>query len=86
MRLTTSFYGNPYTADLLQLNYCTESRPKILPAQALKITTPLVAFEWEALLANHPDRQLVSYLLTGITEGFRIDFRQVTNARERRAM
>ena len=69
----------PYTIDLLQLNYCTESRPEILPTQALKIMTPLVTSEWEALLANHPDRQLVRYLLTGITEGFRIGFQRGLN-------
>jgi hypothetical protein len=45
-----------YTPDLLQLDECVESTPELLPAQALKITTPLVADQWELLLKDHPDR------------------------------
>ena len=30
--------------------------------------------QWEALLKDHPDRHLVHYLLTGVTQGFRIGF------------
>ena len=36
--------------------------------------TPLDAAQWEILLADHPDRQFVQYLLSGIREGFRIGF------------
>ena len=71
-----SNYPYPYTADLLQLNYCTEINPEILPPHALKITTPFIASQWEAPLVNHPDRHLVRYLLIGITEGFRIGFQR----------
>ena len=61
-----------YTKDLILLDKCTEIAPEILPPCALKITTPLVAAEWEALLKDHPDRQLVQYIVTGVREGFRI--------------
>ena len=69
---------------MLRLNSCTEASPEILPSQALQITTPLIASQWDALLTSHPDRQLVHYLLSGITEGFRIRFQR--NHRCKRAV
>ena len=32
------------------------------------------AVKWEVLLASHPDREIVEYLLRGIRQGFRISF------------
>ncbi len=36
------------------------------------IVTPYVVAEWERLLASHPDRDFVAYIVRGITSGFRI--------------
>lgn len=36
--------------------------------------TPLKVQTWAALLAEHPDREFVKYILNGITLGFRIGF------------
>jgi hypothetical protein len=69
-------YVYPYTADLVQLNRCTESNQVSLPTQAQHITTPLVVGQWESLLQDHPDRLLVQYIVTGIKEGFRVGFRR----------
>ena len=44
--------------------------------------TPLDAAQWEILLADHPDRQFVKYLLSGIREGFRIGTTRVNEPQE----
>ena len=36
--------------------------------------TPLKVAQWDHMLAQHPDRQYVAYLLSGIQEGFRIGY------------
>ena len=47
--------------------------PNVL--SALKpITTPLHIEAWTAALANHPDAQFRHYIITGLTQGFRIGF------------
>ena len=40
------------------------------------IFTPLKLEHWESLLASHPDKEYVNYLLRGIREGFRIGFKK----------
>ena len=67
-------YFYPYTPELLQLEKFTEIIPESLLAYALQITTPLIADQWEHHLKDHPDRNLVQYILHGIREGFRIGF------------
>ena len=39
-----------------------------------EINTPLQWQAWETALSNHPDRQFVNYLLSGLRDGFRIGF------------
>ena len=48
----------PYTAELLKLNNCTETNSEVLPAYALRITTPLVATPVGGT-AQGPPRQTV---------------------------
>lgn len=43
-----------------------------LPQSARRITTPLNSGVWSAMLADHPDKQFVNYILKGIEQGFRI--------------
>lgn len=43
-----------------------------IPPSACQLHTPLVPANWEKYLAGHPNRSLVQFFLSGITEGFRI--------------
>ena len=43
----------------------------------LGVFTPLHVDRWESLLAQHPDRYYMDYILTGIKEGFRVGFEDV---------
>ena len=62
-----------YINDLLALDACRPQMPNVL--SALKpITTPLHIETWTAALANHPDAQFRHYIITGLTQGFRIGF------------
>ena len=36
--------------------------------------TPLKVEQWQLLQQNHPNQALVQYILSGIGEGFRVDF------------
>ena len=63
-------YVYPHTANLVQLNHCTELNPVTLLTQTQHITTPLVVVQWESLLQDHPDRLLAHKIVTGIREGF----------------
>ena len=36
--------------------------------------TPLKLAQWELMLARHPDREYVAYILSGIQEGFRVGY------------
>ena len=38
------------------------------------VFTPLKVAEWDHMLAQHPDKQYVTYLLSGTQEGFRIGY------------
>ena len=38
------------------------------------MTTPLRVAAWREALASHPDQEFASYIVQGITEGFRIGF------------
>ena len=62
-----------YTQDLLALDrirsYSVAKKQLHLFSE---VVTPLRADEWCALLAAHPDRQFIDYILDGIAEGFRV--------------
>ena len=62
-----------YTDHLLALNSCTSQPPPFL---SLEVYTPLITDQWDQYLQSHPDEQFVSYILQGISSGFRIDFVQ----------
>ena len=47
-----------------------------VPSTARAVNTPLVVNNWEAMLADHPNRPLVNFFLSGITEGFHIGFKE----------
>ena len=57
----------PYTGSLLEL-------ARVLEGPWARVVTPLKASVWEKLLCNHPDRDFVQFICTGIREGFRIGF------------
>ena len=45
-----------------------------VPAEAIAITSPLIAQNLSNLLATHPDQSLVNFFLAGISHGFRIGY------------
>ena len=45
-----------------------------IPPSACLISTPLSLLAWKTLLDDHPNRQLIQFLLDGITNGFRLGF------------
>jgi len=46
----------------------------IIPLEATNINTPLIAHNWLTLLKEYPNHHLVTFFITGITNGFRIGF------------
>ena len=65
---------NRYTTDLLQLDSCHVTQASTVPEAIAEIRSPLIAKAWENALQHHPDTSLKSYIVTGITNGFRIGF------------
>ena len=66
-----------YTEDLLQWDQCAnEELGHHLPRACTKILSPLneKAAEWAQCLAVHPDTAFSSYIIAGITNGFRIGY------------
>jgi len=49
-----------------------------VPQEATYISTPLVPSTWRALLESYPNKQLVQFFISGISQGFRIGFKQMT--------
>ena len=47
-----------------------------VPPAARTVNTPLDASHWKKLLADHPNRPLVDFFTSGITEGFHIGFKE----------
>ena len=47
-----------------------------VPPQATLISTPLIPLTWRVLLTDHPNRQLVQFFVSGISQGFHIGFKQ----------
>ena len=51
----------------------------IIPPGAAVVTTPLHTDKWQAVLTRHPNRPLVNFFISGITQDFRIGFSQLPN-------
>ena len=62
--------GYPYTGDLMALDRCIW-QPQAA-AILLGVATPLNIEAGDAMLAFHPDRRYVRYIIDGLSEGFRI--------------
>ena len=75
--------GYQYTEDLLALDHCRPQPGKEPVQERLRgVCSPLVADHWEEMLAHHPDRRFVEYLMSGIKEGFRIGFRRLESEKK----
>ena len=70
----TDYAGYAYTSDLLHLQSCVNPSPPALPLELSRIISPLIPSAWSHFLQFHPDQGYAKYLLTGITQGFRIGF------------
>ena len=78
-----------YMEQLELMNSCTPSpETPVLPERWARIKTPLKAEEWEWELRDLPDRRCASFLVKGISEGFRLGFDYTNNrcTRARRNM
>ena len=60
-----------YTGDLLQLSAAANTSPQPLWP---KYTSPINVNSLVPFLAQHPDQSFATYILTGLTSGFRIGF------------
>lgn len=76
-RYPTCIHAGPdlyqYTADLLTLDLC-RSPHQAFDTHLRPVRTPLNHQAWEAALRDHPDRAYARYIITGISNGFRIGF------------
>ena len=63
---------NEYTRDLLHLEQCVPSVAEVITSPLAMVNSPLRVEKWEAALLSHPDGAFVSYLIRGMTWGFRI--------------
>ena len=61
-----------YMATLQQLDGCQPRAQPRLPPGCGHVITPLRWRQWAQALAQHPDRQFVSYVVEGIRSGFRV--------------
>lgn len=46
----------------------------LVPHEAARITTPLNHTRWQFHLSEHPDKALIKFFISGITQGFRLGF------------
>ena len=70
--------SNPYTTQLLALDRCSnliQGNPCLRPTLN-KIITPVDINFWPAELKLHKDKAFTQYILSGLTKGFRLGFRQ----------
>ena len=63
-----------YTADLVALQACSSAQVPRLEFTESAVRTPLLHDAWVAALSSHPDRNFVTYICTGLRDGFRIGF------------
>ena len=47
-----------------------------VPLEATAISTPLKVNNWRRMLASHPNWQLIEFFIAGLTDGFRIGFKE----------
>ena len=68
--------SQPYTSQLMQLDSCRPPSNPVLPtlSNLTAITSPFSPDAWEDALTTHPDRDYVSYLLSGMKQGFKNRF------------
>ena len=50
------------------------TKGKVIQENLSEVITPLHSEQWAVMLADHPDKDYVDYILSGIKEGFRICF------------
>ena len=72
--LTVNRRGEYYMQDLRDLDARRPLKDPTLPAGVGVVNSTLVASEWEAVLASHPDLEFAAFVVRGIQEGFRIGF------------
>ena len=65
---------HPYTGSLAALAACTPATARSHLREWDTVVTPLCTATWERGLSDHPDRQFVELLCTGIWEVFRVGF------------
>ena len=63
----------PYRTDLLALDACRPLYP-VLSETLRKVVTPLDVRAWVRALAGHADEDFRSYIISGLTLGFRVGF------------
>ena len=63
-----------YMRDLRRISSCVPLGLPQAPQLLKEVRTPLVLACWQSQLRIHPDLEFVSYLLSGIANGFRIGF------------
>ena len=56
------------------LSSCQATSTSTVPSTASSMHTPLCAPPWSMMLRSYPDKQLVQFVLEGISKGFRIGF------------
>ena len=66
--------SQPYSEWLLQWNSHMRSAQDTMQVsfEATHITTPLILHHWSILLAEYSDKALVRFIITGISNGFKI--------------
>ena len=66
-----------------ELERRSSARWSRLPAEACLVRTPLRAKAWQEMLADHPDRRLVEWVVRGIQQGFRVGYQcDLSNLRQ----
>ena len=67
-----AFAGYCFTNQLKELERRSEGLSSRVLQGAEAVVTPLVWQQWEEELREHPDREWVEFLVTGVREGFRL--------------
>lgn len=63
-------HSSPKTIRELHATYNTDTTPPT----TLIIVTPFLIHQWKEELSLHPDQELASYIVTGLTSGFPIGY------------
>jgi hypothetical protein len=70
--------GYPYMMDLLEME--ERANPTMPPPWLREIATPLRKEQWCLELTSHPDRAFSSYIIAGVSHGFRIGFDYISHS------